>query len=192
MANNSERRILRSMARWFGGTLGTVEAARQTARPVSEHPAHAAARDTQHDFEISDLDARHTFLTGVFLLVGTWVVIALVYFMFAYLAHERAISSPPPLPIEAKGNPLPPEPRLQPSPRKDLKTERAREDWELNHYYWVDQAKGTVAIPIETAIDILAARGIPPQKQPSNLVLSQPQAGTRQTGFEGKVEPEPQ
>jgi len=144
------------------------------------------------DFEASDIDARHTFITGVSALIGIWVVIALVYFLFTYLAHERAISSPPPLPIEARGNPMPPEPRLQESPRRDLKAMRAREDWELNHYFWVDQKKGTVAIPIERAMDILAARGIPPQKQAPNLVLSQPEAGTRQTGFEGKVAPEPQ
>ena len=68
---------------------------------------------------------------------------------------------------------------------------RAREDWELSHYFWLDKAKGKVAIPIDRAMDILAARGIPPQKQPPGLELSQPEAGTRQTGFEGKVAPEP-
>ena len=143
------------------------------------------------DFEPSDINGRRTFITGVSTLIGIWVVVVLVYLLFSYLAHERAITSPPPLPIEAHGNPLPPAPRLQKSPRKDLKAMRAREDWELNHYFWVDKEKGTVAIPIESAIDILAARGIPPQKQPPHLELSQPQAGTRQTGFEGKVAPEP-
>jgi hypothetical protein len=68
---------------------------------------------------------------------------------------------------------------------------RAREDWELSHYYWIDKAKGEVAIPIERAMAILAARGVPPQKQPPGLELSQPEAGTRETGFEGKVAPEP-
>ncbi|MFZ0593228.1 MAG: hypothetical protein WAM39_22410 [Bryobacteraceae bacterium] len=142
-------------------------------------------------FEHTDIDIRHTFITGISALIGIWVVIVLIYFLFSYLAHERAISSPPPLPIAARGNPLPPEPRLQPSPHKDLDALRARDNWELSHYYWVDKAKGTVAIPIERAMDILAARGIPPQKQPPKLVLSQPEAGTRQTGFEGKVAPEP-
>lgn len=142
-------------------------------------------------FENSDLDWRGTFITGVSVLVGTWIVIALVYFLFTYLAHEHSVSSPPPLPIAAHGNPMPPEPRLQASPSKDLKTMRTHEDWELSHYYWVNKSKGTVAIPIDRAIEILAARGIPSQKQPPNLALSKPEAGTRQTGFEGKVAPEP-
>ena len=142
-------------------------------------------------FEPSDINARGTILTAVILLVGMWLVVVLLYFYFAHLIHQRAQGNPPPL-AAVQRNVLPPFPRLQPAPARDLKTLRSREDWELNHYFWIDQSKGTVAIPIERAMEILARRGIPPQKQPPNLVLSQPQAGTRQTGFEGKVEPEPQ
>ncbi|MBV8807382.1 MAG: hypothetical protein JO033_01800 [Acidobacteriaceae bacterium] len=158
---------------------------------ATENTQERELRNEDVHFEPSDLDVRHTFITGASVLIGIWVVILLLYFVFTYFAHQRAISSPPPLPIEAHGNPLPPQPRLQQSPRQDLKALRAREDWELNHYFWVDKTKGRVAIPIERAMDILATGGIPPQQKPPNLVLSQPQAGTRATGFEGKVEPEP-
>lgn len=193
LRNDSERRILKAIGRWIGGTAGTIEGAAEAVRHPPERSTHEVKPGNEEiDFEASDIDARHTFITGVSVLIGISVVIALVYFLFTYLAHERSISSPPPLPIEAHGNPMPPEPRLQASPYKDLKAMRTRENWELSHYFWVDKVKGTVAIPIERAMDILATRGIPPQKQPSNLVLSQPEAGTRQTGFEGKVEPEPQ
>lgn len=153
--------------------------------PVRGEPQHDDTR-----FEKSDFNTRGAFIAGVSVLVGIWIISALIYFYFAYLAHHRAAVSPPPLPAELHGNPIPPQPRLQQSPRQDLKAMRAREDWELNHYFWVDKPKGTVAIPIERAMDILAARGIPPQKRPPNLVLSQPQAGTRETGFERKAEPE--
>ncbi len=192
MGNGSERRILKTIGRWIGGTAGTVEGAAEAVRhPPARTHHQEEPRNEDVAFEASDVDIRHTFITGVSVLIGIWVVIALVYFVFTYLAHQRAVNSPPPLPIAAHGNPMPPYPRLQPSPHKDLKEMRAREDWELNHYFWVDKAKGTVAIPIERAMDILAARGIPPQKKPANLVLSQPEAGTRETGFEGKVAPEP-
>lgn len=154
----------------------------------------SSVSEPQHEntsFEKSDLNTRGAFIAGVLVIVGIWITAALIYFYFDFLAHRRAAISPPPLPVELHGNPMPPEPRLQQSPRQDLKSMRAREDWELNHYFWIDKPQGTVAIPIERAMDILAARGIPPQKQPPNLVLSQPQAGTRQTGFETKPEPEP-
>lgn len=192
VGNGFERRILKTIGRWIGGAAGAIEGTVEVIRhPPEQIINEPELRNEEIDFEGSDIDVRHTFITAVSVLIGIWVVIALVYFLFTYLAHARAISSPPPLPIQAHGNPMPPEPRLQPSPYKDLKAMRAREDWELTHYFWVDHAKGTVAIPIERAIDMLATRGIPPQKQAANLVLSQPQAGTRETGFEGKVAPEP-
>ncbi len=150
--------------------------------------------NTRHEdihFEHSDVFARGVFITGISVLVGMWIIVALVYFLFTYLAHERSRTSPLPLPVEARQNPMPPEPRLQASPRLDLKAMRVREDWELNHYYWIDKPAGIVAIPIERAMDIVAKRGIPPQKAPPGLALSKPQAGTRETGFQGKVEPEP-
>jgi hypothetical protein len=124
-------------------------------------------------------------------IIGVWIITGVVYLCFLYFAHSRAVSSPQPLPIEVHGNPMPPEPRLQASPREDLKAMRAREDWTLSHYSWIDKPKGIVEIPIDRAIQIVAQRGIPPQKAPANLQLSQPQAGTRLTGFEGKVGPEP-
>lgn len=148
-------------------------------------------RQPEVRFERTDFKPRVAIGIIVGVLVGMWIITGLLYFFFSYLAHQRAVTSPPPLPIEAYGNPMPPEPRLQGSPRQDLKAMRTREDWTLTHYAWIDKQKGVVAIPIDRAIEILAQRGIPPQKQPPNLQLSQPQAGTRLTGFEGKVEPEP-
>lgn len=142
-------------------------------------------------FERTDINHRGTFLTGLGVLVGLWIVAGLLYFYFAFLGHYREEVSRPPLPIEEYGSPLPPQPRLQPSPPKDYQAFLKREKGQLDHYFWIDRAKGTVAIPIDRAMEIVARKGIPPQKTPPHMNLSQPQAGTRETGFEGKVEPEP-
>lgn len=150
--------------------------------------------EPRHDdihFEHTDIFARGVLITGASVFGAVWILFGVVYLCFVLLAHHRAEVSPPPLPITEHGNPMPPEPRLQQSPRQDLKAMRKLEDWQLNHYSWVDKGKGIVAIPIERAMEILAQRGIPAQSSPPNLNLSQPQAGTRLTGFEGKVEPEP-
>ncbi len=158
---------------------------------ANEVTAPAEPRNQDVHFERTDWNLRAP--TGIIAgtLVAVWILSALVYLYFIYLMHNRAASSPRPLPIEVHGNPLPPEPRLQASPREDLKAMRTREDWTLTHYTWVDKQKGVVGIPIDRAIQIIAQRGIPPQKAPADLHLSTPQAGTRLTGFEGKVEPEP-
>jgi hypothetical protein len=148
-------------------------------------------RHEEIKFEATDLNAKATFLTGVGVIAGTWIIISVIFFCFIAFKHYRAVVSPPRLPAEAHGAMRPPEPRLQSSPRLDLKAFRERENWELTHYHWVDKAQGIVGIPIEQAIQIVAARGIPPAKSAPNATLTPPQEGTRETGFEGKVEPEP-
>jgi hypothetical protein len=54
-----------------------------------------------------------------------------------------------------------PEPRLQASPTEDMTAMSAEDELRLRHAGWVDQAQGTVRVPIDVAIDVLAARGLP-------------------------------
>lgn len=55
----------------------------------------------------------------------------------------------------------PPGPRLQTDSRGDLRRFRAEEEKRLNTYYWINEQKGVVHIPIEQAIKKLVAAGIP-------------------------------
>lgn len=142
------------------------------------------------DFENTDINGRGVVLAGAGLLIVLWIIVVLVYFVFAFLAYYRAVVSPPALPLAGELRSAPPAPRIQATPRVDLQHLRAYEDSELHKYAWVDRQKGIVTIPIERAMQIIAERGIPPQKTPPGLKLSTPLAGTRMTGFEGKVEPE--
>ncbi|HUO33163.1 MAG TPA: hypothetical protein VMU80_28370 [Bryobacteraceae bacterium] len=56
---------------------------------------------------------------------------------------------------------LPPEPRLQPNPSRDMREMRATEDQMMNQYAWVDPDKGIVRIPVARAIDLTVQRGLP-------------------------------
>jgi hypothetical protein len=161
----------------------------ETIVGTGEH-RHPEPHDEVH-FEHTDINRRGTFLTGVAVLAGLWMVAGLLYFYFAFLGQYRGEMSRPPLPVEEHAAPLPPQPRLQESPPNDYQAFLKAEQGQLDHYFWIDKARGRVAIPIEHAMEIVAKKGIPPQKAPPNLKLSEPQAGTRETGFEGKVEPEP-
>ena len=51
----------------------------------------------------------------------------------------------------------PPAPRLQVTPSQELESIRAAEIDRLSSYGWVDRRSGTVRIPIERAIDLVAA-----------------------------------
>lgn len=55
-----------------------------------------------------------------------------------------------------------PTPRVQTDDgNQDVADLHAREDLLLNNYTWIDQSKGTVRIPIERAMQLIAQKGLP-------------------------------
>ena len=55
-----------------------------------------------------------------------------------------------------------PTPRLQTDDGyQEITDMHAKEDLLLENYSWVDQSKGTVRIPIERAMELIAERGLP-------------------------------
>ena len=58
---------------------------------------------------------------------------------------------------------LPPEPRLQAQPLRDMQELRAAEDALLEKYGWIDESAGVVRIPLDRALELTAERGLPSQ-----------------------------
>jgi hypothetical protein len=109
--------------------------------------------------EHADIRARPIVLAGIGLALVLVLVTGLMLGFFDALATRAARSSPPANPLAAAAGPrLPPEPRLQVHPVRDLRELREAENNLLDHYGWVDQQAGVVRIPIARAIDLLAAR----------------------------------
>jgi hypothetical protein len=168
----------------LAGIVGLLTGPRRAERPLN----HADVR-----FEESDINPRYVVLTGVGVVVFMYIASMIVYLPFKYFSREHAKESPPPLPISAQsvhGVYLPPEPRLQQDDHRDLQEYMAAQNAKLNSYGWVDKQQGVVSIPIDRAMDLIARRGIPPQKAAPNQFY-RPQVGTLETGLQGKVEPEP-
>ena len=92
-------------------------------------------------------------LTGLVLLGMSW--------LFTSVTSRQARQDAAPAPMAQTASPLPPEPRLQVKPAHDLRQLRAAEDAILHSYGWVDRSTGTVRIPIERALALLVARGLP-------------------------------
>ncbi len=185
-----------ALTRALGGIAGAAVGAAESVTDLVKHgapqpPDDEAMRNEDTYYEHSDGSMRGIFIAGVSLLVGIWIISAFLYLYFAFLAHHRAAVSKPPLPAYLHGPVIPPGPLLQSSPPLDLQAMLRAQNAEQTSYHWLDRRKGTVTIPIVRAMQILAQRGIPPQKASPNLPLSDPQQGTLLTGFEGKVEPEP-
>ncbi|MDA0747623.1 MAG: hypothetical protein O2954_13965 [bacterium] len=125
--------------------------------------------DEQHQnskraYEVSDAKIGIPVISGIVLLVLVVVFVALMAGMFDLLAyfHAQQDTTPPPM---AEFRPSPPGPRLQIDPPQALKTMRKTETELLTEYGWADRENNKVRIPLENAIDLLAARGLPTRKE---------------------------
>ncbi len=107
-----------------------------------------------------DVNVRAVALFGGGMLVFIGGILLWMAGMFEYFAGRPAKPVMPPSPL-AISRQLPPEPRLQVDPARDLQDMRAQEDAVLNSYGWVDRKAGIVRLPIHRAIDLLAERGLP-------------------------------
>lgn len=115
-------------------------------------------------------DVNAIFLTKFGIGMGFVIVVFLflLWGLFQYFARREAALGPPPSQgINVTAAKLPPEPRLQPSPTRDMQQMRAAEDQLLDQYAWIDPDKGIVRIPVDRAMDVLARKGFPvlPQSQ---------------------------
>lgn len=120
------------------------------------HP-HGAPPGVGH--EHTDVSIKPVVIAAIGLTIVLVVVASLMLGLYDVFAAREARLSPPANPLAAAEGPrLPPEPRLQVHPVKDLRELREAEKGILEHYAWVDKNAGVVRIPIQRAIDLLAAR----------------------------------
>jgi len=107
-------------------------------------------------YEARDADVRRLLKLGLSLCVVVLVAMFGMAKLMAYLtSHQPTGPRPSPLAI---GRELPPRPRLQITPALDLVEKREAENATLNSYGWIDRTSGTVRIPIDRAMDLLAER----------------------------------
>jgi hypothetical protein len=128
-------------------------------------------------------------IAGVlYFLAGLAVAGLLVHFvvtgLFHYLERQTEAQQPPVSPLLTNAvkdtRRLPPQysgdyekylqknfpaPQLEIDERTELNQHRLREEQTLSTYDWVDQKVGTVRIPIERAMDLVAQRGLPARGQ---------------------------
>jgi hypothetical protein len=99
--------------------------------------------------------------TGALVAV-TLIVLAVMWWMSDSFKQQEEANDRAPSPIpEARLDPIPPGPRLQPSPPRDMDELRAKDRQALDTYGWVDPARGVARIPIERAIEMAAEKGLP-------------------------------
>jgi hypothetical protein len=120
-----------------------------------DHAIHHKPNGPGH--EESEVSVRVIVVSLAVLLIGAFLVCILTVGIFRYFHTVNGVEQ------ATKENipQVPPEPRVEERPWEQLVTVRAREDRILSSYAWVDKKEGTVRIPIDQAIDKLAAQGLP-------------------------------
>jgi len=111
---------------------------------------------------------------GILIFVGALTAVAVVvhlgiWWLFDYYQDREAREKQSPFPLAAgeRGR-LPPPPRLegiqqrQGGTRPDHADERSGAAAELNEFRWVDRTAGVVAIPLDTAMQLVVEQNRPP------------------------------
>jgi hypothetical protein len=112
-------------------------------------------------YEVRDVNARRVAILTAVLALIIVAAMALMVALFDGLAARATRGQQPPVSLAGAGDALPPEPRLQAFPARDLAAMRAAEQQLLDGYAWVDREAGIVSIPIEEAMERVVARGLP-------------------------------
>jgi hypothetical protein len=151
-----------------------------------EHESQNKASSVREGYEVTDVSVRGiaVFLVGLFISVGVFFVFC--FGMGILINNELKKHDGPsnkwnastaaeagklknmesnPAGEQIELNQLTqsfPTPRLQNDDgNQDLVDLHRREDLLLDHYSWVDQSQGTVRIPIDRAMELIAQRGLP-------------------------------
>jgi hypothetical protein len=114
-------------------------------------------------YEKSDLPAMGlvAFVAGVAILVVLTLAVTI-----PLLSQSRAFdakSRGPEHPL-ADQNIMPPEPRLQTAPAKELSAHDAKVKSELETYGWIDRPAGRVRLPINRAMELVLKEGLEVRK----------------------------
>ncbi|HJP31749.1 MAG: hypothetical protein QF689_15175 [Candidatus Latescibacteria bacterium] len=125
--------------------------------PVDMNEASRAA-----GHEITDADAAPLAKAGIFLAGLMLFAFVAMVIMFRTLAYVQPIyegtEEPHPL---SDTRAVVSGPRLQPDPPREKAQLRQSEDDLLTSYAWVDRENRVARIPIDRAIEVLAATGLP-------------------------------
>ena len=131
------------------------------------------ARRETGDVTLRSMLALLTLIGGILLLL-----LLLAWWLYPAALADRRFNRP---------FPDYPSPRLQPSPRADMDAFRARQMRQLNGAYWQQKSAGTVHLPIDQAMALVAKEGVKdwPKAAPRKTVPVAPAEGVSIEGVAG-------
>jgi hypothetical protein len=126
----------------------------------TKHPhPDDAEREPGSGYERRDVNIRALLKLGFWMAVLIFTTLVAMRWTFGYF--ERTAPLGPPASPFVTTRELPPSPRLQATPRVELKDYCEAQQREVTTYGWIDRRLGVVRIPIDRAMDLALERGLP-------------------------------
>jgi hypothetical protein len=127
----------------------------ETKHPPEQNPQRGSG------YERRDANIHGLLQFAFWLAVVLAITMVSMVWTFHYFSKTAPLGPPAsPLP-EANVRRLPPSPVLQAHPHQDLQNYCAEQERLVSTYGWVDQQSGVVRLPIDRAVDLILARGLP-------------------------------
>lgn len=102
-----------------------------------------------------DSHERYAIAAGVLHWAAAILALSLLAIVLLVYVWARPVLTAGAAPVR----PIPPQPRLQPDPAADITAERSLQQSRLESYEWLDPAHTVARIPIERAMEQMAAAG---------------------------------
>jgi hypothetical protein len=118
-----------------------------------------AGRPGGPGYETRDANTAGLLKFAASLAVIILVVAVGMRWMFNYFAETQTLG-PATTPFE-NARTIPPVPRLQVAPQKEIHDYWESQQEILNSYGWVDRQNGVVRVPVDRAMRLVLARGLP-------------------------------
>jgi cell division protein FtsN len=144
---------------------------------------HIPSTASPSSHEGADLNVPLVVQIVVILAAILVVLVLLVVFLFHYFNHEYPARTSEAAPVITAAD-LPPQPRLQVDPKRELEEVRAKEDQHLDGYAWVDQQNGIAQIPIDRAM-VLWVKNYSPTAPVTNAAPAPTELQMRQQKAKG-------
>lgn len=134
-----------------------------------EHENDQPVRNEQVAWERRDVGPGQITGFAIGLFISFIIVVFIIIGIFDFLRSREDAKNPKNMPamMQEMHTMKPPEPRLQANPKMEIKDLRDSEAGILENYGWLNPDKGIVRIPIEKAIEMTAAKGLPSKPTPA-------------------------
>jgi hypothetical protein len=117
--------------------------------------------DASAGWEKRDVNIKGLFIFAFWMAVV--LVVTMIGMRFTFAGYKRLMPLGPTMsPMVQEGaRMIPPKPLLQVQPHQELEDYCAAQQQDMNTYAWVSQSSGVVRIPVDRAMELILAKGLP-------------------------------